>query len=742
MKMVPVIPHGTVFNHLGTRIVFVEWIDDFVARFVVEGTQDEYFVTDDSVRVRPTFLWLARNFANGDVYEETAAEAALGEWRARFLKMDRATCLIQEPRSVLKYDLAIAALAAGKPRNAATLEAFAAERIPDGFGPICGRSLIRWMSNLEDHGARIGAMRNRSGRQSGSSPLPCIADRLVHQSMALFWSVEALQKMDANALVTTAWHGLKAQGVEDIGDKAPTKTTVINRINANECKQTWETKFGKEQADRHFVGSGEMSRGRRPFDLVFIDGTEFRQVCRFSDDAEIVCAKMKVVQLIDSFSLFAFPAPPFAGPYRSEMGMLALMNALTPPLLDDETLKSNPALVMCSGRIGRLRGDNEKAILPPTAISNLTTVIGKVELAKKYGPNEKSDVEAYFGWVKGRMEGEPGTVLSPRSRRRSFRRDPMTEATMSRDSISWRYEQLRLEWNDTGHDALGGRTPNDVMLEHAAINRIRFNDPKEVRRNLARTVRGVLTTDGAFFDGIRYRWNRTGVTNTLSENLAAQAFTKRLTGTARCDVWMKVYDWNLDMIEILDEANNDFVPMWSTDPDYTTHLTRYEHNFHVQAQRAGATGAPTDEENALVRGTRLQRAWEDLHNKPFQIAKKAAAVIEAGRIRVRGGHVRETSDMTDFAAFRIEEAVVSQGRDRDGIPKGPLQSHAEKDVDKVVRGPITPIGDWTGQHPQVVSGAHEPEDEHGSGAGHSGSEEADDADDGIDWGEEGDDDAE
>ena len=38
------IPAGTVFAHDGTRISFVEEVDDFVLRFVIEGTDDEFFV--------------------------------------------------------------------------------------------------------------------------------------------------------------------------------------------------------------------------------------------------------------------------------------------------------------------------------------------------------------------------------------------------------------------------------------------------------------------------------------------------------------------------------------------------------------------------------------------------------------------------------------------------------------------------------------------------------------------------
>src|SRR5690606_16536424 len=38
------IPPGTVLRHDGIRIVFVEEIDDYVLRFVIEGSEEEFLV--------------------------------------------------------------------------------------------------------------------------------------------------------------------------------------------------------------------------------------------------------------------------------------------------------------------------------------------------------------------------------------------------------------------------------------------------------------------------------------------------------------------------------------------------------------------------------------------------------------------------------------------------------------------------------------------------------------------------
>ena len=634
---------------------------------------------------------------------------------------------------MLKYDIALAALVQKRARSANDLGAFAKEFVPDGEDAPSGRSVIRWMNNLELQGEKVGAMVNRSGREKGWSQLPPIADRIVQQSMALFYSATALKKMDAHALTVAAWKRLKDQGVEGLGAKAPSKTTVVNRINRCESKETWTSKFGPYDADRHFLASGESVPLTRPFEQVFMDGTEFEQVSRFSANAEIPSSQLKVVQLIDGATLLAFPSTPFAGPYRSEMGMGAILGALTAPTLDEKTLAEDPMRVLFFGKIGRLRTDNDKAMIPPSAIGNLASVVTLIELARKYGPDEKSPIENYFGWLKARLDGEPGTVMSPRSRRRSIRRDPLAESAMTRASHCRKIEALRLEWNDTGHAAIGYRKPNDLMLEFISTLNTRLIDPGEVRRHMARTVVGVLTTDGVTFDNVTYKWNRTGITKLLSENLASQAFSKRLEGTARVEVWLRVYDWNLDFVEVLNESNNEFVTSWSDDPDYTEFLSRYEHSFHQSNVISGETGAQTIEQRALRRAQSLEEQWEDIHNEPYQIAKKAATILATAEVSEKAKKCIGDPDLTKFEGFLIRTEVA--GQDRIDGARGPSQRRTGIDEDglaKVPKSKPTPTGPWGGLEP------HPPADEdHLDGDApepHDPTEP--DLDDGLDWGDD------
>lgn len=716
---------GTVFIHLLKRIVFVEAVDDYVLRFHVEGTDDEYFIESASgVMVRLTVRSLLEEYAAGRLRECSYGETTLSEWRGRYLGWDVAACLAKDPVSVAKYDLALCALQEGRSRSEGTLKRFAKSRWPEGLEVPSGRSIIRWMNNLLACDERVGAMCNRSGRQRGQSQLPPIVDRLVHQSMALFYAVEELKKMDCVALVVRAWKTLHDRGVANIGEAPPNKSTIVNRINKCENVDTYAAKYGANEAEKYFHASGNVVPVSRPFELVYMDGTELRQVTHYSRDVEIPSHKLKVVAAMDAYSLFVFPSQPFGGPYRAETGMAAMMGALLPPALTEEMVADNPMLLLCFGRIKTLRADNDRAIVSPTAIGNLASVIARVELAKRYASDEKSNLENFWGWAKHRLDGEPGTVLSPRSRRKSIRYDPLEDATLTREDLAAKYEALRLEWNATGHKALGWRTPNDVMLEHVGRARVRLTDPREVRRHLARTVRGVLTTDGVVHDDILYKWNRGGLTRTLSGNLAAEKIRSRLEDTAKCDVWVRVYDWNLDMIEVQDEAGNEFVELWSDDPDYTRFLSRYEHAFHKECVISGATGAQTVMERSLRRADSLEQQRRVLEKEPFTIAKKAGAILELAEIRAMGGRLAEDPDLTNFQDMLLPTDVG--GADRVDPTTGPSQERSgDEDAEQTSRRGKRRQGDipadWSGLDPDPKSNSQ------------ALSAQQEDPDEGIEW---------
>ena len=713
------LPIGMVFEHLDDRITLVEVIDGGLARFAHCDTGREFLVeAEPGLFVRPTLRWMLEEFGAGHL-KEAAAQTPEREWRDRFLGLDRAAVMSRNKKDVAKYDIALEALKQSVPWSAEPVEALLRKLIDGWDRRPSARSVMRWMDSLLVCDRRVGAMANRSGRRPGSSPLAPKVDKLVHQATALYWSVPAMAKMDAPALVEAAWRTLKDAGATDIGEAPPSKTTVVNRINRTEGEQTWTAKYGRDEAAMHFRGNGESGSFDDPFDLVFIDGVELEQVCLYSDDWKIPSSKMKIVAAMSASTSFVFPSNPFVGPYRAQMGLEALLGPLAPPVLDPSQPGHEVSDALCFGRIGRLRGDNDKALIPPSAIGNIAALIDHVELAKTYGPNEKSPLENYWGWVKKRLKDELGTVLSPRSRRRSPRRDPVAEAGLTRAGLARKYEALRQEWNRSGHATLGGRSPRDLVVESVLARGIRFVDGQEIRRSLARTERAILTKDGILHDEIRYRWNRPGITAALSGNLFRTPFAKRLRGTAKCEVHIRVYDWNLDMIEVWDEARRTFVKMWSTDPEYAEFLTKWEHTIYKKARAAGAGGAQTKGDRLAHRAATIRSFDVQMPEMGFRDRKKASALLACEEFREKARNVKDDPDLADFDALLF--MVPPGGSERVDDPVGPPQrSHGRTPVPSAHQAPprLLEYG-WGGHAPE--GGAQLVVD--------------DDPDGGIDWDE-------
>src|SRR3546814_8763649 len=72
-------------------------------------------------------------------------------------------------------------------------------------------------------------------------------------------------------------------------------------------------------SDLQFTASGEPVPTTRPFERVYFDGTELRQIATLGDDLKVAGSKLKLVYGFDDYTQFAMPPVTFPGPYREEM---------------------------------------------------------------------------------------------------------------------------------------------------------------------------------------------------------------------------------------------------------------------------------------------------------------------------------------------------------------------------------------------------------------------------------------
>lgn len=163
---------------------------------------------------------------------------------------------------------------------------------------------------------------------------------------------------------------------------------------------------------------------------------------------------------------------------------------------------------------------------------------------------------------------------------------------------------------------------------------MRMND---VRRLFANTPSGtqVLTINGLTYDSVHYRHNPDGIAEVINNNHRFTPFADRIDEDGKIHVHIRCWDFDIDMIEVLDETTGEYHPMYSTDPEYTGGLSRWEHHLYRDYLKADGRGS------ARQAGRVAAKAKRDvLRNFDAELAKMgmrergvAAALMEAEAAR-------------------------------------------------------------------------------------------------------------
>lgn len=393
----------------------------------------------------------------------------------------------------------------------------------------------------------------------------------------------------------------------NIGIEPPTMEAVRLRIRSLDGRTAEEMREGRHGAKKRFDASGEPVPTEHVLERVFMDGTEFEHACLYSDDWPIASNKMKGVFAMDAHTQYVFPGVVFAGPYRAEMGIQAALNIMVPPVVTAEEIAANPYAGMLVGLPADLMYDNDKAQLPPALVPASVTVTSSTELAPAYLHDAKSNLEVFNRFLKRKLRGVKGRIRGP-SRMADPRYDPIKAAEVARAVYAQMVDDARREWNRKPRRRFGNKSPEQLMIEHLLAGGNRLVDPGLIRRHFASTPaeRQTLTNDGLVYDKVHYRWNRRGIGEVLDNNHRNTSFDKRIEGTGKVLVTIRVYDGDIDMIEVLDEETGKYHPMWSTNPRYTGGLSRWEHRQYSAMVRAGKGGGIDPAEIRRERGL-----WDD-----------------------------------------------------------------------------------------------------------------------------------
>lgn len=676
------LPEGHILKYGDRRMRFEEALGGGILRFrFIDGEEEIVLVPlgRDAVLGMPTIAWIIEQFRAGIVVDPDYNAHVTGR-KEDVLYLDRAACESIDPLSGWRYDWANAAIGAGIKKTEDDALIWIHNNDHGGKRPK-PRSLLRWMRELNLHGGRIGALVSTAGRAKGDSQLPDIEDRLVHKWAMRYWRPASLngriaQKEDAAALMIADWDKLKEMGVPYLNEEPPSAECVRRRINSLECYSTHASRYGRPSADKKFSPSGEPVEVDRPFERMFMDGVYWEHSVFYSEELKIPAGKMRSVITMDAFSQWIAPYPVFVGKFRPQWGLRSLRAVMLPPVMTPEEIAADPELAMIYGPPSDVMIDRDRTLISPRMVPGSIKILNTVELAEAYHHDAKAKLENYHKFAKAALAMIPGRIMGPHVKH-DLGYNPIAATAVTRAQYADLHEQLRRQWNSTPKASLGNRSPNDIMKAHLRSGAMRLTDPKEVMRTFASVPKKlmVLTVNGGTYDNVHYRFNREDVKTALSSNHHKTPFSKRLTGTARIEVSIRVWDDDIDMIEVYDEVNKEYFPMWSTDPGYTGGLNRWEHHVYQKAlrNRKGATKHDKLRNKAIF----LNERQRTLSGKSFREREEPVELMEAEERRLSGKRANNPG-CAQVPELGIPTRI--DGAKREDIPKPPPQTKEDPAV--------------------------------------------------------------
>lgn len=709
------LPIGHILKYGDRQMRFEEALGHDILRFrFTDGDEDVVLVPCPRSEglVLPTVRWILDEFRAGNVVD-LDFNRELGSRATENLHLDREASLSIDPKCGWRFDWADAATRAGIKKSGETAKAWIAQHTGPGKKPK-PRSLLRWMRILQQGGGRIGALVSTAGRQKGQSQLSDLEDRLVHKWAIRYWRPSSLNgrlahKEDAAAQMQAEWDLLKDKGCVGMGEEAPSAETMRKRINSLQCYSTYASRHGRPAADRLYAPSGEPVPIERPFERVFMDGVEWEHSLHFSDTVKIPAAKMKSVIVMDGFSQFVFPHPTFAGQFRAIWGQAALRGVMMPPQLTQEEIDADPEQAWFYGLPSDVMYDRDRTMISPRMVPGAIQLFSTTELAEAYHHDAKSKLENYHKFVKSSLSEIPGQILGPRSKY-DIGYNPLKDTEVTLAQYRDLTEQCRREWNDKSKKSLGGRSPNDLMRAFLRNGGPRLTDPAEVMRTFASTPakRQVLTTNGLTYDNVHYRFNPEGVGRALSSNHHNTPFANRLKGTAKIFVSIRAWDDDIDKIEVYDEENKTYFPMWSTDPEYTGGVGRWEHQIFQKHFRSGGGGAKTKRDQLRSKAKYLDARQKALTGLSFREREEPVELLQAEERRLSGKRAYNPN------CAQVPELMIPtriNASDRQDVPTPPPQKSQQaladgsEDMDDVRSDPSKEIARELGHEEAAVAPA-------------------------------------
>lgn len=673
------LPIGTILLHEGRAIRFEGELGDGLLRFTDVRTAGPVQVetSPGGTPSCPDIAWVRRELLAGRLIKASIPQSCSIEHEGELARCDSAACEEIDPKSAWRRDWTIAAHGADLKKTDSEYAAFIARQHdspslnhPD-WGSPSAPTLRKWVRGMPDEYAP-GHYISRAGRPKGFSPLKPGADSLVYEAALYYWGDKRASCKDAFELMRDNWTKLQQASPALAGKTLPTYETVRLRINSLVSYSTVAAKFGRERAEKMFGAVGNAIPTTRVLERVFIDGVELEQVCVFGEDWQLPGSKMKCVFTMDHYSGYVFPPAVFAGPYREEESILALSRAMMPPEdVTAEELAEDEFNGWCWGIIETLVPDNDRTLVPPGYIPGLLQLGTTVALPGTYHHDAKQSLEGFHRWLKSRLRGLPGTVLSPRHPK-DIKQDPVNGAELTHRQLNAIIHDLLWEHNHTPKAHLNHRSPFEIFKASArAHGAATLDDPQRIRSELGKTVTNkVLTDDGVEHDGIQYRGPE--VRGLLERNYRQTPAKQQIEGSAKCLVTIRTFEGDIDSIKVFDKEAKTFVTLLSTQPSYTAGLSRWEHNHYSRLARERREKFDTEHQRVNSRVRSLRSFDREAPKTAFRRRAVMMALHQCEDVRrMSGAFAKRQISASLPEHFVSTELLTAIGQDAGAPPPGP-----------------------------------------------------------------------
>lgn len=617
---------------------------------------------------QPTLGFLREAYKQGRLRPLHEPENA-SERQGRFALLDPDQCADRDPKSVWKERLVQRAEAAGirlTDKDCKQFLDYEYGRQPEDFDypKPSPSALRRWTSKFRKHKRKRSALVSNAGRPKGTSQLAPEVNALVHENVLFYWSCPNLQKLAAYARLDAQVLKLptKADGSRH---RVPSKTAFYKRIDALRCFDTVKTKFGIKEAERLYKGSGEAITATDILDVSLMDGTTLEQVIVFDKNWQLPASKVRIVALMCALSHAIIGFHVYAGPNRTETSIEAILSCMTPPNVSAEGLKAMPTLAWIFGKPRSILPDNEKALINPSTIDSLNELGIDVLMPPVEMPTAKAALERFFRFLKENLALLPGTILDPK-RAKELGYD-LSGACLTLAQLRKAVESVIEQHNISPSKGLGGLSPAHVWMNLQSQRATPvFENIEYARRVLGRKVEALLTRDGIEINGIRYRDAK--IVSELLNNMShlQKARSQRKDGSITMIVTVKISPGNLSSVQVLDETTGAWLVVPSTQPDYTSGLSEWEHKeFRRQAKRRNEQFSSQAQRLASKRRT-MALIEEMAPHVAFQQRRDMATLYVSEQVKqLSGDKFSLPSNLKDLSL--AHQATVESSRNDKGV---------------------------------------------------------------------------